>query len=105
MKSATLPSLRVEPELREAAESVLQEGETLFDPALAQGAERVVLGQASVLAEQPEFQSGESMRRLLALTDNGEHLGELLRGAVQPRASPSPSATSTATRASRTSPS
>ena len=29
MKSATLPSLRVEPELREAAESVLQEGESL----------------------------------------------------------------------------
>jgi len=29
MKSATLPSLRVEPELRAAAESVLQEGETL----------------------------------------------------------------------------
>lgn len=29
MKTATLPSLRVEPELRESAESVLQEGETL----------------------------------------------------------------------------
>lgn len=29
MKSATLPSLRVDPELREAAESVLEEGETL----------------------------------------------------------------------------
>ena len=29
MKSATLPSLRVEPELRDAAESVLQDGETL----------------------------------------------------------------------------
>jgi hypothetical protein len=29
MKSATLPSLRVDPELREAVESVLQEGETL----------------------------------------------------------------------------
>ena len=29
MKTATLPSLRVEPELREAAESVLQDGETL----------------------------------------------------------------------------
>jgi hypothetical protein len=29
MKSATLPSLRVDPELRDAAESVLQEGETL----------------------------------------------------------------------------
>jgi hypothetical protein len=29
MKTATLPSLRVEPELREAAEQVLQDGETL----------------------------------------------------------------------------
>ncbi|HWR01461.1 MAG TPA: YlcI/YnfO family protein [Chlorobaculum sp.] len=29
MKSSSLPSLRVEPELREAAELVLQEGETL----------------------------------------------------------------------------
>lgn len=29
MKSATLPSLRVGPELREAAESVLQDGESL----------------------------------------------------------------------------
>ena len=29
MKTATLPSLRVEPELREAAQSVLREGETL----------------------------------------------------------------------------
>ena len=29
MKIATLPSLRVEPALRDAAESVLQEGETL----------------------------------------------------------------------------
>lgn len=29
MKTATLPSLRVDPELRAAAESVLQDGETL----------------------------------------------------------------------------
>lgn len=29
MKTATLPSLRVEPELRQAAESVLQQGESL----------------------------------------------------------------------------
>lgn len=29
MKTASLPSLRVEPALREAAEAVLQEGETL----------------------------------------------------------------------------
>lgn len=29
MKTATLPSLRVDPELREAAEAVLEEGESL----------------------------------------------------------------------------
>lgn len=29
MKTATIPSLRVDPDLRQAAESVLQEGETL----------------------------------------------------------------------------
>ena len=29
MKTATIPSLRVDPELRRAAESILQEGETL----------------------------------------------------------------------------
>lgn len=29
MKTSTLPSLRVEPELREAAESLLEQGETL----------------------------------------------------------------------------
>jgi predicted transcriptional regulator len=29
MKTASLPSLRVEPELRDAAQSVLEEGETL----------------------------------------------------------------------------
>ena len=29
MKTATIPSLRVDPELRQAAESVLQDGETL----------------------------------------------------------------------------
>lgn len=29
MKTATIPSLRVEPELRQAAENILREGETL----------------------------------------------------------------------------
>lgn len=29
MKTAAIPSLRIEPELRDAAERVLQEGETL----------------------------------------------------------------------------
>ena len=43
MKTATLPSLRVAPELRQAAEAVLQEGETLssfVEQAIREGIER-----------------------------------------------------------------
>lgn len=57
----------------------VQEGELLFDVPLTQDAEAVVLGQASVLVEQPEFASGENMRRLIALTDRHEQLAEILR--------------------------
>jgi heat-inducible transcriptional repressor len=63
---------------RELLNVFVQEGDVLFDVPLAPS-EDVVLGQASVLAEQPEFASGESMRRLLALTDTREHLAEVLR--------------------------
>ncbi|MCC6931149.1 MAG: heat-inducible transcription repressor HrcA [Gemmatimonadaceae bacterium] len=58
----------------------VQEGETLFDVPAAGDDEGVVLGQASVLAEQPEFSSGAGMRRLLALTETRAQLGQLLRG-------------------------
>ena len=57
----------------------VQEGDSLFDVPLAGGDERVMLGQASVLAEQPEFASNENMRRLLALTDTHQHLADMLR--------------------------
>jgi heat-inducible transcriptional repressor len=57
----------------------VQERDMLFDLPVAEADDRVVLGQASVLAEQPEFASGESMRRLLALTDTRDHLAEVLR--------------------------
>lgn len=56
----------------------VEEGEQLFDPALNSG-EEVVLGQASVLAEQPEFASADSMRRLVALTETRHYLAEVLR--------------------------
>lgn len=56
----------------------VQEGSTLFDLP-AGGAESVVIGQASVLADQPEFASGEAMRKLIALTDRGPQLATLLR--------------------------
>jgi heat-inducible transcriptional repressor len=39
----------------------------------------VVLGQTSVLAEQPEFATAASMRRLVALTETRQYLAEVLR--------------------------
>ena len=57
----------------------VEEGEQLFDLGRSTDDDHVVFGQASVLAEQPEFSSSESMRRLIALTETRQHLGELLR--------------------------
>src|SRR6476646_8473727 len=57
----------------------IEEGDQLFDAALEANDDTVVLGQASVLAEQPEFASIDNMRKLVALTETREKLGELLR--------------------------
>ncbi len=57
----------------------LQEGDSLFDVVSPLDPEAVVLGQASVLVEQPEFASGESMRRLITLTETRSELATLLR--------------------------
>lgn len=57
----------------------IQEGETLFDLPVGPEDAGVVLGQASVLADQPEFTTGDGMRRLLELTEGKVHLAELLR--------------------------
>ncbi len=54
-------------------------GDQLFDVAMPIDEDNVVLGQASLLAEQPEFASRENMRKLMALTDTRRHLAELLR--------------------------
>ena len=56
----------------------VEEGEQLFDLSSAPD-EDVVLGQASMLADQPEFASGERMRQLIELTETRHHLAELLR--------------------------
>jgi heat-inducible transcriptional repressor len=53
-------------------------GARLFDVA-GPDARDVVLGQASLLADQPEFASGDRMRRLLELTETPEELAALLR--------------------------
>ena len=57
----------------------LQEGEQFFDVAEPDGGGAVVLGQASVLADKPEFSSGERMRRLIELTETRTELAALLR--------------------------
>jgi len=49
----------------------------LFDVP-APGAEDLMLGRASVLADQPEFQSGQSIREILAFTEQRETLRRLL---------------------------
>ena len=50
MKTASLPSLRVDPALREAAEAVLQEGETL-----SSFVERSVRAQIQLRQQQEAF--------------------------------------------------
>jgi heat-inducible transcriptional repressor len=56
----------------------IEEGDTLFDAAM-QGNPDVLLGQASVLADQPEFSNVDNMRKLVQLTETREHLSDLLR--------------------------
>jgi heat-inducible transcriptional repressor len=58
----------------------LEEGEQLFEAALASGSGgEVLLGQASMLAEQPEFARSDDMRRLMELTETRQRLAVALR--------------------------
>ncbi|MBC7789346.1 MAG: heat-inducible transcription repressor HrcA [Anaerolineae bacterium] len=63
---------------RELLNIFIQEGDQLFDvpTPLTQD---ILLGKTSHLAEQPEFSSSQQIRKLLALTDQPQALGELLR--------------------------
>ena len=67
------------PAVHEVLNIFVTEGDQLFDTALSQGEQTVVLGQASMLADQPEFASGEGMRRLVELTETRQRLAVLLR--------------------------
>jgi heat-inducible transcriptional repressor len=57
----------------------LQEGDQLIGRTLESGPDSVVLGRASLLAEQPEFSDGHSLRKLMQLTETREHLADVLR--------------------------
>jgi len=60
----------------------IEEGEQLIDAAIQGGAD-VMLGQPSLLADQPEFSSVGNMRRLVQLTETREHLADLLRARTE----------------------
>ena len=86
-----------------AAQHLLQEGEQIFDAPRPLATPPVLLGQASVLAEQPEFASGgESATSCSRSPTSREALASCcVRHNELARASRSRSATSTSTRASR----
>jgi heat-inducible transcriptional repressor len=68
------------PEASDLLNVFIEEGDQLFDRGLdTTEDDAVLLGQASVLAEQPEFASIDNMRKLVALTETRQKLGELLR--------------------------
>lgn len=62
----------------------VQEAEHIFDAALPRDEDAVVLGQPSVLAEQPEFSAADRLRRLLALTERPDALAEAIRRRTAP---------------------
>ena len=66
-------------EARELLNIFIQEGDQLFDIGSATVGDDVLLGQPSLLAEQPEFATGESLRELMALTETRDLLSDFLR--------------------------
>jgi heat-inducible transcriptional repressor len=68
-----------EQEARELLNIFVEEAEALFDEQISLGGDPVVLGQASVLADQPEFDSPDRMRRLIELTERPQALAEALK--------------------------
>ncbi|MEP6493780.1 MAG: heat-inducible transcriptional repressor HrcA [bacterium] len=61
----------------------VQEGEHILEAALPVSDGQVVLGAASLLADQPEFSGADRLRRLMALTETPQALGDAIRKRVQ----------------------
>ena len=67
------------PSARELLNIFVQEADALFDQNISRGEQHILLGQASVLAEQPEFAAADRMRRLIELTESPQDLADALR--------------------------
>lgn len=72
-----LRDVQATPETAELLNIFLQEGDQVFGR-VAEPLENVVIGQASLLADQPEFATGERMRQLFELTETRQRLATLL---------------------------
>ena len=82
--SARLRDTHTAPDAGELLNIFLQEADHLFDAAMQSEADNVLLGQPSVLAEQPEFSAADQLRKLLALTERPEALAEAIRRRTAP---------------------
>jgi heat-inducible transcriptional repressor len=85
--SATVPArLRdtlSDAQARDLLNIFVQDAGAMFDAALPHAESTVVLGQASLLAEQPEFSGADRMRQLLELTERPKHLVDAIRARGQ----------------------
>ncbi len=73
-----LRDVTTKPVATELLNIFVQEGELAFGRA-ADSAETVMLGQASLLADQPEFATGDRLRQIIELTETRQHLTTLLQ--------------------------
>ena len=77
--SERLRDTQTQPGSAELLNIFVQEGDQLFDAAVPGPEGNVIVGQASLLAEQPEFSGAENLRRLLSLTEEPARLADALR--------------------------
>lgn len=75
--AARLRDVQLRAETAELLNIFVQEGDQVFTLA-AEPIEAVVIGQPSLLADQPEFATGERMRQLIELTETRQQLATLL---------------------------
>ncbi len=75
--ASRLRDVQAGPSSAELLNIFVQEGEQVFGRA-AEPIDTVVIGQPSLLADQPEFASGEQLRRLIELTETRQQLATLL---------------------------
>ncbi|MEP6834178.1 MAG: heat-inducible transcriptional repressor HrcA [Gemmatimonas sp.] len=75
---ARLRDVTTKPVATELLNIFVQEGELAFGRA-ADSAETVVIGQASLLADKPEFASSDRLRQIIELTETRQRLTTLLQ--------------------------